>query len=191
MKSNHSVQKLTVSALLIAVGIMIPMVMPFPLKIVIPPASFTLGSHVSIFLAMMISPAVAVAVTAGTTLGFLLGGFPIVVVLRAASQLVFALLGALYLKKNPSILDTGLPLRLFSLLVGFLHAVCEVLVVTSFYFGGQMGEAYYQSGFLRSVLVSVGLVTVAHSMFDLEIALLIAKVLRKQKGIGSLFLAGD
>lgn len=41
---------LTITALLMALAIMIPIVMP--LKVVIPPASYTLASHVPIFLAM-------------------------------------------------------------------------------------------------------------------------------------------
>lgn len=186
MKRKQSAQMLCVSALLIAIGIVIPMVMP--LKVVIPPASFTLASHVPIFVAMMISPAVAAAVAVGTTLGFFLGGFPIVVVLRAASHFVFALLGALYLKKNPAILNAPLPLRVFSLLVGLLHAACEVFVVAAFYFGGNMAQAYYQLGFLRSVLLLVGVGGVVHSMIDFEISYLVTKMLRKQRGAGSPFL---
>lgn len=46
---NNSVKHLTISALLIGLGILIPMVMP---KIVIGPASFTLASHVPVFIAM-------------------------------------------------------------------------------------------------------------------------------------------
>lgn len=45
MKTN-SVKRLTISALLIAMGIIIPMVMP---RITIGPASFTLASHVPVF----------------------------------------------------------------------------------------------------------------------------------------------
>lgn len=187
MKRKQSAQMLCITALLIAIGIVIPMVMP--LKIVIPPASFTLASHVSIFVAMMISPSVAVAVAVGTTLGFFLGGSPIVIVLRAASHFVFALLGAFYLKKNPAILNTALPLRVFSLLIGLLHAVCEVFVVAAFYFGGNMTQAYYQSGFLRSVLLLVGVGGVIHSMVDFEISYFVTKILRKQREIDSLFLA--
>lgn len=46
MKTN-SVKRLTISALLIAMGIIIPMVMP---RITIGPASFTLASHVPVLL---------------------------------------------------------------------------------------------------------------------------------------------
>ena len=49
---KKSVRSLTISALLIAMGVIIPMVMP---KIMIPPASFTLASHVPIFIAMFFS----------------------------------------------------------------------------------------------------------------------------------------
>ena len=50
MNRNQSVYRLAVAALLCAVGIMIPMVMP--IKVYIPPMSFTLASHVAIFLAI-------------------------------------------------------------------------------------------------------------------------------------------
>ena len=40
-------RNLTITALLMALAIMIPIVMP--LKVVIPPASYTLASHVPIF----------------------------------------------------------------------------------------------------------------------------------------------
>ena len=46
-------RNLTITALLMALAIMIPIVMP--LKVVIPPASYTLASHVPIFLAMFLS----------------------------------------------------------------------------------------------------------------------------------------
>ena len=47
------VQQLTLSALLIALSVLIPLVMP---RIVIGPASFTLASHVPLFVAMFFSP---------------------------------------------------------------------------------------------------------------------------------------
>ena len=64
---KHSVRHLTIAALLIGMGIVIPMVMP---KIVIGPASFTLASHVPLFVAMFFSPGMAIAVALGTTFGF-------------------------------------------------------------------------------------------------------------------------
>lgn len=95
---NNSVKHLTISALLIGLGILIPMVMP---KIVIGPASFTLASHVPVFIAMFFSP-VALAVVLGTTFGFFISTTPIIA-LRAFSHLIFALIGASYLQKHPEL----------------------------------------------------------------------------------------
>lgn len=163
--------QITTAALLTAVGILIPMFMP--IKLLIEPMSFTLASHVAIMLAMFISPSIAVAVTVGTTLGFFLGGFPLVVVLRAASHLLFVVPGAFYIKRHTGILTNNWQMRLFSLLLGAIHAAAEVAVVTFFYFDGQVEGSY-----CRVVLLLVGAGTVVHSMVDFEIAYFITKALR-------------
>lgn len=180
---NRAIQAryLTITALLIAIGIIIPMYSP--VKIVIPPASYTLASHVAIFIAMFLSPGAAVAVAVGTTLGFFIGGFPIVIVIRAATHLIFALLGALFLKRDPDILSKPVRLRLFSLVVGLAHGALEACVVAWFYTAGQLSEANYQSGFFMSVIVLVGFGSVLHSMVDFEISLIVVKALRKQRVI--------
>ena len=61
------IKSLTLSAVLIAIGIAIPMFMP---RIVIGPMSWTLCSHVPIFIAAFINPVMAAAVVVGTTVGF-------------------------------------------------------------------------------------------------------------------------
>ena len=174
MKAS-AIQKMTASALLIAVGIVVPLFMP--IRVVLEPASFTLASHVAIFLAMMLSPAIAVAVSLGTTIGFFFGGFPIVVVYRAATHLIFAVAGAVWLKKAPYILASPLDSRKFSLAIGLIHAAAEVMVVGAFYFGGSMGSHYYEQGFLRSVMLLVGVGSAVHSMVDFELALVIYRAL--------------
>ena len=184
MKSGYAL-KLSIMGLLIAVGILIPMVSP--LKIVLEPASFTLASHVAIFIAMFISLDVAVAVTIGTTIGFFLGGFPLVIVARAASHLMFATVGALYLnlRHTYNIRQNPVQLRLFSLVIAIIHATFEVLAVTVFFFTGAMGTAYYQKGFLSSVLLLVGLGTVIHSLVDFEIANVVILALRRHPKLKS------
>jgi len=174
----NSVQKLTVMGLLIAVGIVIPMFSPF--KILLEPASFTLASHVAIFIAMFISPDIAVAVTVGTTIGFFFGGFPPVVVARAASHLVFATGGALYLRKVPRKSLSAINLRVYSFIIALVHAACEVAVVSVFFYDGNMSTAYYQNGFFVEVLLLVGLGTVIHSIIDFEIANVVMLALEKQ-----------
>ncbi len=172
--NNHS---MVISALLCAIGIVIPIISP--LKITLEPASFTLASHVAVFIAMFISPTTAAFVAAGTAAGFLLAGFPIVIVVRAASHLVFAATGALYLKKHPDTLKSFKSSQVFSFAIGLLHGICEVIVVIPFYFGNNMGTAYYAKGFAVSVVLLVGVGTLVHSMIDFYLAQAIWKPVSK------------
>lgn len=176
--SSKKLYRLVIAALLCAVGILIPMFSP--IKITIDPASFTLASHVAIFLAMFVSPGVAAAVSIGTTLGFFLAGFPITVVMRAASHIVFALVGARYIQKHAeAALHPAKPANLvFSFLIGALHGLCEVLIILPFYFGGSMA-AYQAKGFLVSIVLLVGVGSILHSMIDLAIASIIWAPLRQ------------
>jgi niacin transporter len=180
-KRVWSAQRITAAALLTAVGILIPMVMP--IKIMIEPASFTLASHVAIFIAMMLSPAIAAAVAVGTTIGFLIS-FPLVIALRAASHLVFATVGGFYLQKHPETLSSPVKVHVFSFLIAVLHSLCEVAVVCVFYFGGSM-TAYYQFGFLYTVVLLMGVGGIVHSLVDFEIALVIHKALSGQRGFAA------
>ncbi|MGQ4225858.1 hypothetical protein [Enterococcus mundtii] len=181
MKTN-SVRKLTISALLIGMGVLIPMIMP---KIVIPPASFTLASHVPLFIAMFFSPGVAVAVALGTTFGFFLTT-PVIIALRALSHLVFALISAWYLQKKPGIVlkdgqFTLMNWRLqgFNLLIGVIHSIIEMLVVSVFFFIGNMPETYYAEGYFYTVFILMGIGGLIHSLVDYNIAYFIAGTLSK------------
>lgn len=118
-------RNLTITALLMALAIMIPIMMP--LKVVIPPASYTLASHVPIFLAMFLSRKMAACVVIGSTLGFFVAGFPIVIVMRAASHIIFALMGAYYIKHHPGVLTGALSFGVFNLVCAIIHAIGEVL----------------------------------------------------------------
>ncbi|MFA9424261.1 MAG: hypothetical protein ACERLG_11830 [Sedimentibacter sp.] len=177
MKRNSNLNSMIISALLCAIGIVIPIISP--LKITLEPASFTLASHVAIFIAMFISPLTAIFVSVGTTVGFLMAGFPIVVVMRAASHIVFAFTGALILKKYPNILKSFKSSYLFSFGIGLIHGLCEVLVVIPFYFGKSMSSGYYAKGFVLSVVLLVGVGTVIHSMVDFYLAQAIWKPVTK------------
>lgn len=175
MKQHNKIQSMVISALLCAIGIIIPMFAP---KIVLEPASFTLASHVPVFIAMFISPVVAISVALITGFGFLFAGFPIVVVLRALSHVIFAALGAIMLKKNGNLLRSPKGTILFSSFISVVHAVCEVIVVTLFYLGSNMTATYYESGYLMSVIILVGIGTMIHSMVDFGIATFVWKPLQ-------------
>lgn len=172
MSRENKLQTMVIAALLCAVGIVIPVFCP---KIAIGPASFTLASHVPIFIAMFISPPVAVIVCLGTTLGFFFSGLPLVVTLRALTHVIFASAGALVLKKKPDLLNTASGMIGFGLVTALIHEMCEVLVVTYFFFGGQMTKAYYSNGYVLSVLLLVGLGGVVHSMIDYAISVAVWK----------------
>ena len=174
--TRDGIFQITATALLIAIGILIPMYSP--LRLVIPPAaSYTLASHAAIFVAMFISPKVAIAVTIGTTFGFLLGGFPIVVVMRAASHLVFVIPGAIYLAKAKRASLHGIKLRIFSVVMALIHAFAEAVTVLFFY----MGTYFPEGQGVWWVLGFIGAGTVAHSLIDFEIANVIRRALMKAK----------
>lgn len=171
---SKSTESVVMAGLLCATGIIIPMFMP---KIVLEPASFTLASHVPIYLAMFISPLVAFAVAIGTTIGFLMSGLPIIIVMRALSHVVFATAGALWLTKFN--LNSVSKAATFGVVTSLLHAFAEFLVVSTFYFGGNISEKFYENGFLRSVILLVFVGTFIHSVIDFMIAYVISKPLSK------------
>ena len=186
MKTN-SVKRLTISALLIAMGIIIPMVMP---RITIGPASFTLASHVPVFIAMFISPLVAIAVSLGTGFGFFLSATPIIA-LRALSHLIFAVIGAVILQKHPEILINkegkftllNGKLQLFNVGIGVIHSAAELVVVSVFYTMGNLPGTYYTAGFMYSIFLLMGVGGLIHSLVDFSIAYFLASTLSKHVDI--------
>ena len=190
MNRSHSIYRLTVAALLCAVGIMIPMVMPVPFKIYIPPMSFTLASHVAIFLAMCISPAVALAVSIGTTIGFVFSSLPVDVWLRALSHVVWAVGGALWLKKFPNTFYNKVSNVAFCLVLALIHGFLELCVVFGLYLGGLAGmqEKFSEGGFVAIVLL-VGLGTVVHSCVDYAVSYLVWLPIRKFPGLAAISTA--
>jgi len=182
MNRNQNVYRMVMGALLCAVGIVIPMFSP--VKIPLGPAgSFTLASHVAIFIAMFISPLTAAVVSLGTTLGFQLAGFPFPVVLRALSHIVWACIGAFWIKKHPDLLNRKLESIVFCVVIAVIHAVCEVLVILPLYVQGSIAD---KGGLFITVFVLVGGVTLLHSSVDFVISLLVWQPLRHLGGISSI-----
>lgn len=180
MNTHKKIQTMVLSALLIAVGIVIPMISP--IKIQVGPMSFTLASHVAIMIALFVSPTVAIAVALGTTLGFLLAGFPIVVVLRALSHVIWAAIGAYYIQKNTELFKSPVKTFSFNLAIAVLHAIGEMIVVIPFYWGAGMDV----QAFFYMVFGLVGLGTIIHSSVDFIISLVVWKVLSKNANIANI-----
>ena len=167
MNIKTNTRKITLTAMLTAIAILIPMVMP--IKVIIGPASFTLGSHVAILIAMFLSPSIALIVSIGGAIGFFVAGFPFVIVLRALSHVFFAGIGAFILKDNQEkILSNFGGSQFFSILIAFIHALAETVIVSVFFFGGLVEDT--SAGYFYTVILLVGVGTFIHSIIDFFIA---------------------
>ena len=174
---RHQTKSLAFTAILVAFGILIPLVMP--VKVVIGPASFTLASHVPVFMAMFISPQVAVLVALGTSLGFLLAGFPIVIVLRAVSHLLFAVVGAVMIKKRPTLLEKPVLTFGLAIFLNILHGLAEFIVVLALTAGAHTGAAYIWSlvGLIFTLRICFG------NSYVIKLALIFQLMLNRVKGV--------
>ncbi|MFK4965158.1 hypothetical protein [Lactococcus garvieae] len=172
--SRKRIRNLVIGALLTALGILIPMIMPA--KIVIGPASFTLASHVPVMAAMFFSPYLAALVAAGTTLGFFISVPVPLIWMRAATHIVVMTAGAWFLKKNPDLVDKKVKLQVFNLILGVFHAGLEALVVLAFY---RIGFADLNPQALNSLLMLVFFGGIVHSFVDFNLAFGLCKVLNK------------
>lgn len=165
MKSAK-VREYTIVALLVAMAVVIPM---YSFKVVITPFSMTLGAHIPVFIAMFISPYAVVLATIGNVLGFLPLG-PVVMA-RAATHLIFGLLGAYMLRKKMN----------FFVVIGstmLVHAVAESLVALVYmYWTIANGTAAEVSTWM----VFFG--TIVHHVLDFAVATPILLALSKAKYI--------
>jgi len=149
---------LVYGALLTCLSLLIPLAFGNYLRVYLPPFSATLASHVPVMLAMLVSPAAAMLVGAGSAIGFLMVMGPVIAA-RAAVHIIFGLVGALIIKQGRSF-------RSALLVSAPIHALGEALVVLPF------GFTSYQA------LVLVGVGTLLHHIADAAIALLAVSSLR-------------
>lgn len=147
-----------IGAMLTALSILIPVAFGGYLRIYLPPFSATLGSHVPLFLGLVISPAVGGMVGLGSALGFFIILGPVIGA-RASIHILLGLAGGLLYKKNGSLTKT-------LALILPLHALGEALVVLPFGF-----DPY-------TAFVVVGIGTGLHHIMDAVIAVLIFANLR-------------
>ena len=139
-----------------------------PFNFGIPGMKLGLANLVTVTALYIMGSKVALAVSVGTTLGFLLAGFAPIVVLRAAVQVIFVALGAVWLARRQDKPCSPAVMAVFGLVTGLIHGVSEAVVVTLFWFGGTV-----DGSFLGTVVGLVGVGTLVHSMVDFYIALAI------------------
>ncbi len=121
---NNKIKQIVYAGLLTALAIIIPIQFGF-LKIIIPPFTATLAAHVPMMISMLISPAVAVVVGIGSTIGFLISGMPTPVVARAATHIVVGYIGARIIIQNQSYIKAVA-------ITAPIHGLLEMLVVIPF-----------------------------------------------------------
>lgn len=166
MNTAIKTRDMVISALLIAIGILIPMIFTgLPFRIIVGPYSATLMAHVPVIIAMFISPLTAAFTAVGTTIGFFFTA-PIVVAVRAASHIVFAIVGTLLIKRGAK----AIPI---CLVTGIIHAVIEGIVVMIFFTGGLSTPA---SGYSITALVWITVIgTFAHHIVDFIISYIVGR----------------
>lgn len=160
--NNNRVKEIVFAALLTAFAIIIPIQFGF-LKIIIPPFTATIASHVPMFLAMLVSPMVAVIVGIGSGLGFLLSGMPMPVVFRALTHIIVGLIGAKIVLKNKNF-------KKAIIITGPIHGILEALVVIPF-----IGFDLYK------LLIVTGVGTFIHHYIDGAISYLLAEAIAKSR----------
>lgn len=172
MNTKFKTKDMIVAALLIAIGILIPMIFTGPpFRVVIGPYSATIMAHVPVIIAMFISPMTAVLTAVGTTIGFFFTA-PLVVAVRAASHILFAILGALFINK-------GMKFIPLCIITGIIHAVIEGIVVMIFFTGGLSTPA---EGYSIIALVWITIIgTLAHHCVDFVISGAVGKGLVRAK----------
>lgn len=116
---NKKTKDLVLAAILTALSIIITY---SPVKLVLPFFTLTIGAHVPTLIAMFISPWVALMTVIGSCLGFFMtipAPNSIIVVVRAATHILFALGGYSMLKKGK------MNLIVIVLITAIIHAISE------------------------------------------------------------------
>jgi niacin transporter len=172
MKKHILYQNFVVFSVLFIFAVLIPRFSP--IRLIISPASYTLTVHVPIFIGMFISPLASVVAAIGTTLGFYFAEVPAVIIWRANSHILFALIGAVIIRYKPDVLSSMGKGILFAVGISFVHAFSEMSVVAYFAMRGDNAGAYFT---LTDSFIFVGVLGLAHSLIDFTIALLIRRIL--------------
>lgn len=124
---------------------------------------------------MFISPATAIFVALGSSLGFFLAGFPIVIVFRALTHLFFLTLGAVLVKRFPILMDSKRFL-LLGIGLNLLHGLGEYIVVMVLTSGEQTSATYW-----ITMLGLLGVGSAIHGLLDFSLAYYFWKMLKERK----------
>ena len=168
---------IALAAVLTGLSILFPLYLP---TIDIGITSVTPFSHLAIMLAMFINPIVAVLTCAGALGAFFIKGVNPTILVRAGSHIVFALAGSLIMYKRKGY--KGVSFYTVCGIVTLLHAVFEMLSALVAIKVGAPGTIS-----ARNILIVLGLITAAHSIFDYSFAVLIYNTLSQARLVKNRF----
>lgn len=169
---NYKTKDTVLAALLTALSVLITFSFKLPVP---PPFSLTPGSHVPTMIAMFINPFVTVLTVIGSCIGFVISTGNPIVVLRAASHIVFAMLGMYMIqKKNTNIfvvivVTSLIHAGLEALIVYFLTPVIlpdadtALAVATWFAFIGTLVHHYLDSAITAPILYALQKAKMVHT----------------------------
>lgn len=158
----NSIKKITYTALLTALAVVIPVAFGF-LSIQLGPFSATLASHVPLFIAMLLGPAPAAMVGIGSGLGFLVtkGSY---IAARAFMHTFVGIAGGLLIQR-------GISYKNMVMITAPIHGILEALIVIPF------GIT------LEKILIAVGLGSTLHHIVDGLIAFAVVQALYRALNI--------
>lgn len=167
---NGDIRKLSLTALLTALAIMIPVYFGF-FRVVIPPVfSATITAHVPIFLAMFLGPAYAAVVGVGSAFGFLFALGPYIA-LRAFMHVFVCIIGA-------KLLNKGVGFSKVVFITAPIHGLLEGISTIPF-----MGLHGFS---VKYVILTVCIGTVIHHCVDGFITRILVQALEKNGQISFL-----
>ena len=97
------------------------------------------------------------------------------IVLRAASHIIFATVGGYYLQTHPQTLASAKKRYFFSFWLNIIHALAEVVVVALMTNQAGVEVNYF---YMLGILIGVG--TLIHGMVDLELAYFFAHTISQR-----------
>ena len=169
---NKKTKELVIASILTALSILITY---SPVKLVLPFFTLTIGAHVPTLLAAFVSPWVTLMTVIGSCIGFFMtipAPNSIIVVVRAATHILFALAGYNMIKKGK------INLILIILITAVIHSLCEglgVYILTPLVLAGDTAAG------MAAVIAIAG--TFLHHLIDSAICIPILIALKKAKVI--------
>ncbi len=169
MNRKTKTSDIVLAAMLTAISMLITFL---PFKLVVGPFSVTPGSHVPTMIAAFINPTVAILTVVGSCIGFFISTGNILIVIRAATHIVFALLG-LFMIRHRVLKNYALNLILIVVITSLIHAGLEAIVV------GWLTPLIAPEKMTDTIVVFTFSVTIFHHLVDSLVTLPVVATLSK------------